>query len=270
MAFNRVQGNSGNSAGSLTLAVTLSATSAGNLVIGIVSFDSASGETVTSVTDNAAGGSSTYTAETEINDTTNNEGTVAFHCANVKAGVTSVTIHFSPAPIVATAIVEEFSGNLVQNDGRDGAAHGGQLQPSPGTGTDGISSGTFTTTTNGDLIWGGTGNNSGAGAASAGTGFTAGTRFTGTGSNADLDTEFLTQTTAGSGTAATFTQAANSRRTTFMLAIKPFVSLTPVPPQPEWPYGKEPVFPPSGRTWVGMPMQQQVLPRPQLMGQMVM
>jgi hypothetical protein len=47
-------------------------------------------------------------------------------------------------------------------------------------------------------------------------------------------------------------------------------SATPVPAQPEWPYGKETVFPVQGRTWIGMPMQQQVTPLPQLMGQMVM
>jgi hypothetical protein len=46
--------------------------------------------------------------------------------------------------------------------------------------------------------------------------------------------------------------------------------LNPVPPQPEWPYGKETVYPVQGRTWTGSPMQQQVTPLPQLMGAMVM
>jgi hypothetical protein len=230
MAFSHIQGN-GNGAsatGVSTISVTLgSPVGSGNLVIGLTSFGSL-GVTVLSVTDNAAGSPNTYTLETLIDDTTNNQAEVAFHCANVLNGPTIFTVNYSANTNARSVIVDEFSGNIQQTDGRDGAAHGGQLQASPGTGTDGITSGNFTTVTDGDLIWGGTANNDGTPQPDAlGTGFSAGATDSSSGC-AFTTAEYRVQTTAGSGTAATFTEATAHRRTTSMIAIKAGAAATPI------------------------------------------
>jgi hypothetical protein len=85
---------------------------------------------------------------------------------------------------------------------------------------------------------------------------------------------FATKDAVGAGATGTvtgtFTSSANAGWVANLVRIPVAPVLAPVPPQPEWPYGKEPVFPMSGRTFVGMPMQQQVVPRPILLGQGVM
>lgn len=219
MAFARVQGNtSANSGSANSIAVTISAVGNGNCVCGVFSCDNGNAITTLTVTDDKG---NTYNVEARILDTTGNQQQYAFSRTNITNG--PVTITATMNGIVANTFraiqVDEFSGaSTASADERDGAAHGGQFQATPGTGTDAISSGTFTTSTNEDLIWGGCVGPSTSTLASNGTSFSTGTQDT---TLYSIQTEFRTQATAGSGTAATFTQAAATQRVTYMIAIKP-------------------------------------------------
>ncbi len=98
----------------------------------------------------------------------------------------------------STIMVDEFSG-IIAVAALDG--HSMLAQENPGTGADAVSSGTYTTTTNGDLIWG-------AAVSIATQGMTIGSGFTVGGSNnvgGSFTTEYRIQGLAGAGTVATFT-----------------------------------------------------------------
>lgn len=232
MAFSRIQGASNTDTNNTsTIACTLSAgAGTGNMIIGIVSWND--GATLNSVTDNASGGSNTYALETTILDSGNNQSSAAFHCANIHGSPTVITGNLSGNELAKSIAVDEFSGQQQQNDARDSTAHGGNQQTNPATTTDAVTSGTFTTTVNGDLIWGGSANCSGAGNdLSTGTNFTTGqVEAPGGVNSASLFTEFRTQSTAGSGTAATYTNnVSGNDYTTFMIAIlAPTAAQTPI------------------------------------------
>src|SRR5262245_6885655 len=151
MAWARVQGNQNYVQGSTaSVAVTLSAVGSGNAVCGAVTWDNTA-VTLTSVTDNQ---SNTYNVETTIIDTTDNQKSAAFSRTNITNGPTTITANFSGSVGFHGIIADEFSGGSNSStDERDGSAHGGQFQSSPGTGTDGITSGNFTTSVDGDLIY---------------------------------------------------------------------------------------------------------------------
>jgi hypothetical protein len=219
IVFGRVQGgvhNNGASS-STTCAVTVSAVGSGHTICGLVSWDNTTnpGATV-SVSDDKG---NTYNVEAISTDTTNNQKTTAFSLTNITNAPTVFTATLSAANAFCSILVEEFSGvSRASSDERDGAAHGGQFQNSPGTGTDGITSGTFTTNTNGDLLWGCcTDNVLSPALASNGTGFSTGTQDS---VDYTKQSEFKTQPTAGSGTAATFTQAVNDQRIAYLIALK--------------------------------------------------
>ena len=214
MAFARVQGlGAENDSSSSTVAVTITAVGSGNAICGIVSCPS--GATITSVMDDKG---NTYNLETSVVDTFEGHRSTAFSLTNITNAPTVITGTISSNQSFKKIIVDEFSGgSTASSDERDGSAHGGQYQSSPGTGTDGITSGTFTTTNNGDLLWGGCIGASNTTLASNGTSFSTGssqaTSYAG-------QTEYRVQTTAGSGTAATLTQAGNVGRMTFLIALK--------------------------------------------------
>lgn len=214
MAFARVQGGVTNSgvASAATVAVTLgAAVGSGNAICGFLGWNN-TGVTLTSVTDNQG---NTYNLESVVTDTGYAENYCAFSRTNITNGPTVITANFSASVDFRFLVVDEFSGGSAASaDERDGAAHGGQIQLAPGTGTDAVTSGSFTTTQNGDLIWGATGDTS---LANAGTGFSAGTSDA---TDISKQSEFRTQATAGAGTAATFTANINDHHVTFMIAIK--------------------------------------------------
>lgn len=217
MSFTRVQGNTGYNAGAgSSIAVTISAVGSGNAICGFVAWDTTlANANCTSVTDDQG---NTYNLETAVNDTPTGRA-VAFSRTNITNAPTVITANFDLSPQFRVILVDEFSGaSTASSDERDGSAHGGQLQASPGTGTDAITSGTFTTTVNGDLLWGGGDGGNTVTLASNGTSFSTGTQHT---TDYAKQTEYRTQATAGSGTAATFTQAVDTNRVTFLIAIKP-------------------------------------------------
>jgi hypothetical protein len=216
MAFARVQGNSGYSAGNAsTIAVTISAVASGNCICGCVAWDLSSGANLSSVTDNQG---NSYNLDTAINDTTNDSRLQGFSRTNITNGPATITATFSVACLFRKIIVDEFSGaSVASSDERDGSAHGGQFQTSPGTGANAVTSGTFTTATNGDLLYGIGMSSVSTTACSNGTSFSTGTQNT---TDYCLQTEYRIQATAASGTAATFTQAANVSRLTGLISIK--------------------------------------------------
>src|SRR5262245_9640175 len=133
--WSRVQGNSNDTggAGSTTIAVTLSsAVGVGNVICGAVSWDSSFN--LNSVTDNQG---NTYNLETALTDTTNLQKSAAFSRTNIRNAPITITANFSGSAAFRKIIVDEFTGRTtISSDERDGSAHGGQFQNSPGTATE--------------------------------------------------------------------------------------------------------------------------------------
>lgn len=218
MAWTKVQSantpSTGASSGT-SVSVTVSAVGSGNAICGIVSWDNGS-VNLTSVTDNQG---NSYNLETTILNANDAENYCAFSRTNITGGPTVITANFSGSIDYRSILIDEFSGgSTASSDERD--IHGGQYQSNPGTGANAITSGTFTTTVDGDLLWGGCGSQLPFGLPSVGTGFTRG-GF----SNTDLiaSSEYRTQTTAASGTAATATASGGASGSTvmFLIALKP-------------------------------------------------
>lgn len=218
MAWTKVQSVSVPTTGAsfaTTIAATVSAVGSGNAICGIVSWDN-TGVTLSTVTDNQG---NTYNLETSILNASDGQNFAAFSLTNITNAPTVITANFSATVDFRAIGVDEFSGgSTASTDERDGSAHGGQYQTTPGTGTDAVTSGTFTTTVNGDLLWGGLGTSFGP-TLTAGTSFSSGA---GGGGGPNFLTEYRTQTTAGSGTAATFTESGTSDSSvTYLITLKP-------------------------------------------------
>lgn len=219
MAWTRVQGNlsTQDSTPATTKSVTLAgAVGSGNAVCGLVTWDGTGAVALNSVTDDKG---NTYNLETVVTDPA--PGRVcAFSRTNITNVPTVITANFASSIGYLSILADEFSGaSTASTDERDGAAHTGQYQGAPGTGTDAVTSGPVTTTTNGDLIYGAVSVSNSVTPPSAGTGFSIGNSS----SYPDyaIASEYRTQATAGSGTAATFTQGGNQNNSTFVIALKP-------------------------------------------------
>lgn len=223
MAFTRVQGGNNSGSGASSIAVTLGAAVGTNgTILGGVSLDNSAGS-ISSITDNQG---NTYTITSNVLDTTNNQRLAAFALGNIDNGPTTITVNFTGAPIFVEMVVDEFSGGDEAANNRDGAT--GQFQNAPGTATDAITSGSITTTQNGDLIYGVCIRSVSATQPTVGTGFTVGASDNGQGYA--LRSEYLTQTSAGS-VAATFTQGTASQTVTCVIAVKaPTTAFVYVPP----------------------------------------
>lgn len=216
-AFTRVQGGSANAfGGTLTLSCPLSAVTSGNFVWGTFYTDFTPGDAIT-VVDNASPTPNVYNV-TPL--TTGATGLMMYWRGNVTGAPTSIIGTDSSLHGNWVTTCEEWSGVNSASDPHDGTTPAGNIQATPGTGANGITSSSITTTTNGDLILGVTANtSSGTAVVTAGTGFA----LTGTSYNANIAATFLeqqTQSTAGA-ISATFTQAAANSAITFVLAVKP-------------------------------------------------
>ncbi len=219
MAFSHIQGaqSTENSTPVTTKSVTLSAIGNGNCVLGAINYDLTGSVTVTSIDDDKG---NTYNLEGPVDDSPDGGRSYAFSRTNITNAPTVITAHLSASIGFVGIAADEFSGSsTTSSDERDGTAHGGQFQATPGTGTDAVTSGNFTTSTNGDLLYGVSFNNGAGNNPASGTGFTAG--VAGSFPAYGFLSEYKTQATAGSGTATTFTAATNTGHTTFLIAIKP-------------------------------------------------
>lgn len=182
----------------------------GNCVMGGVTFTTVSATSI-AVTDDKA---NTYNVGTFINTA----GLVQsdFWLCNITNGPTVLTVTPNASGGNWVVVADEFSGAKVATNPSDGEH--GQIQVSPGTGTDGVTSGNITTTVNGDLIFGITFDTGGTTLSTVGTGYTQGTTY-----NAVITgvvSEYKTQGSAGA-VAATYTQGANNPAATFVIAIQP-------------------------------------------------
>lgn len=209
-----VQGNTNLNGSALTASASVTLTNpvgAGNMVVislgavGLLSTD-----TVT-FTDNL---SNTYTVTfaTPIVNTTAGYGVAAAYLSNIPSGPITFTATISNARTFLSVVADEWSG-ITPTSPLD-VAGAGQAQNAAGTGTDAITSGSITTVTNGDLIYGFSVSINSFGLF-VGTGFTLHQNVAST-----FYTEGLLQTTAGL-VAATFTSGnATDNNITYVLAFK--------------------------------------------------
>lgn len=202
-----------------------SAVSIGDTVCVSTTVGQTAGAPASSVVTDSLG--NTYVNKSRISDATNNQMLETWLCIVTVAGTPTVQMQYNPTPGTSIAgngslNVDPFTGSNAASTS-DGA--NAQNQVSPGTGTDVLSSGTFTTTVNGDLLYGAAvDTSSGADPGTLGTGFTLGVLSGGV----VLRSEYKTQVSAGSGTAVTFTAATGTDR--FVAgghAVKPIPGASP-------------------------------------------
>lgn len=211
------------SVGATTVAASRAATftnpvGSGNLVVGVGTNDHTSSHNVSTVVDDQ---SNSYTSNTvQIVDTTNGQNAYAFALTNITNGPKTVTVTFSASSSFSGFIMEEWSNSGGASAGID--VRTGQFQTPPGAGTDAITSGSVTTTVNGDLVWSGNNDATGTNAAVAGTGYTGHNATTNTGT--ELQTEALTQSTAGAIAGTWTANGHNDAQVTFVIAFKPPVA----------------------------------------------
>ena len=185
---------------------------AGNLLTACFVMDPA--QTVASMTDTR---SNTWTRAHRIIG--GGGGTVEiWYAMNVSAGANTVTGNYSGSTSYAAMMLHEYSGAAISSALDVVAA---QNQTNPGVAADAVSSGANTTTVNGALIFGCTGEGGGAGILSAGTSFTLRSTVYG-----DSPSEDRIQATAGSVAATFTTDVSTSNHTTVMGTFKPFVAVT--------------------------------------------
>ena len=220
MAWTHLGGGTGNDGGVGNTHTTVTASpgvavSAGNLICVGTTFGSNHGWTSGSVTDSLG---NAYHNIASATDGVNSQTVEVWYSIVTISGTPVITLQGNPTPGTSQTgsivlVVDIFSGSdgTSTSDG-SGAA---QAQASPGTGTDATSSGTWATTSDGDLIYtvivdSATGANS----QNTGTGFTAGT-------TAALQSAFKTQVTHSASTAGTWTATVNDAHVTAALAISP-------------------------------------------------
>jgi len=214
MAF--VQGSSNTAATATSLTVTFGAgVTGGNAVWGGVVADS---NTVTITA--TIGGVAVNFLDTVL-DNTNNNTCRTFILGNISGAPTTVVFSFDQT-IDSAAICIEENGCLAASNPAD--VHTGQLQPTPGTGANVLTSGNVVTTVANDIIVGVTNNNGGTTVQTAGTSPNAFTLRDGTplllGALPMVAEDGVIKAATGS-VAATFGITSNDPSTTFMIAIKP-------------------------------------------------
>lgn len=185
------------------------AVASGHAVMGIATFGSSN--QLRTITDDKG---NSYSIDDSITDVPNDQTTVSFHLINITNSPITLTFTFLNTGYYNAAMMAEDYANVGALD-----KHTIQLQVSPGTTADAVSSGSVTTAFNGELIFGATSPPSAAGTLSAGTGFTLQDSRDLTGGLIPLGTESLVQGAAGA-VAATFTS--NIATGTFATAVLTF------------------------------------------------
>ena len=164
-----------------------------------------------------ADGTNTYTMVPGAGVTGPTDKAEGGYAKNVTGGNLTITVTCSDGPSAAWIIAHEISG--VDTTAPLDGTGSGNYQNAPGTGTDAITSGTYTTSVNGDYIFGAVIDRAGPDPSIAGTGFTRREHST---DNSGPTSEDEIQSSAGSGTAATFTASgAATENYTLSMAFKP-------------------------------------------------
>lgn len=206
MAAAHVQSNSGTVFSGTTIAVAYSSnvTAGGLLVCHIYA-----NHGISSVADSR---SQTYSASTNVTDGAT-YSLATFYFPNTTGGACTITCTFAGAVTYASMQVAEYSGVATSLPLDQTTSNN---QTTPGTATDAITSGSVTTTTDGQLIVGWTtALTVGVGTVTAGTNYTARTNIFG-----DTVDEDRVQTSAGSIAATFTTTSATSNYITIISTFK--------------------------------------------------
>ena len=206
MAAAYVQSNSGTVFSGTTIAVAYSSnvTAGGLLVCHIYA-----NHGISSVADSR---SQTYSASTNVTDGAT-YSLATFYFPNTTGGACTITCTFAGAVTYASMQVAEYSGVATSLPLDQTTSNN---QTTPGTATDAITSGSVTTTTDGQLIVGWTtALTGGVGTVTAGTNYTARTNIFG-----DTVDEDRVQTSAGSIAATFTTTSATSNYITIISTFK--------------------------------------------------
>ena len=189
---------------------------AGNLIVVAVSWGANDAPSITASDTQR----NVYTLATSLWDSGNHQGLAILYAANIRSGANTVTLNFGNSDDYRRIIVSEYSGVSTTNP-LDVTANNLSTQAS--TSTNGATSNSATTTTNGDLIFGAVMDDSGNfGNVSAGTGFAE--RFAL--NNVDTATEDTIQATAGP-VAAKFTFSLADRYLASMAAFRSATQAAP-------------------------------------------
>lgn len=195
--------------------VTINGVAAGSTLVVQVGWDN-SVAGLTGISDGVA-----YTSAIYLDDTANTAGGSVRFRQGVAAGNYTITASFGASSSAIFMRAHEIGG-VVQSGGLNQVA--GQVQTSPGTGTDAISSGASAATTAANCFILGLSQNNVESPDGTGT-LTAGTGYTLSGSIKHLAAEYKNVTSTGTQT-ATFTSTVNIGRSTSVLAFE--VAVAPV------------------------------------------
>lgn len=226
MSIAFVQANHGQGFSSTgTATATLSSVGAGNTIVGIAVCDDNGTGTWTGVAD----GTNTYTALGGLTGTSaSTRRNILFVAGNVAAGSYTITASMNASIGNWIMVVAEFSGTLASANPVDnsGAAFVNTSVATPGAGTtDGITTGNFTTVTNGCMLVGLTSHGINSSVATAGTGF-----IHQAGGDATIFggiMENLPQSSASASSKATFTSSTNDTSFVAGVALAPGAATIP-------------------------------------------
>ena len=205
------------SGSSTTIACPFTSNVTAGSTIAVYCTSGGAGTTLTGVSD----GTNTYTVVQHVDATPDGWTNATAYAANAAGGATTVTCTFQNSTDYRAAIIHEISGTATTTPLDKNA---GQFQAAPGTGTDAITSGSVTTTTDGQYIFAVTKETNLGGCpgltANAGTSYTIRDGSCGN-SLVNIAGESRVQTSAGS-IAGTFTQgsAGDANWVTMMMTFK--------------------------------------------------
>jgi len=217
--------DSGGTASSASLITSLSAAvgsavSAAELIAASYAIDNANGATSGVVSDQL-GNSYSKPSGAVATDSANQvilEGQLSIATVT---GTPTVKVQFNPTPGTTQSALTSLAVDTLTGSDASSAADGpgsGQHQATPTTTTDALSSGSWSTGTDGDVLFSATLDSAaGTNPGTAGTGFTPG-QTTGGGV---LKTEWMVQATHSATTAATWTALLNEDHVTIAFAVKP-------------------------------------------------
>ena len=199
-------------------AITITGVTSGSTLVLHTGWDVTSSAAITGVSDGNA-----YTdGDTTRTDAGNTEASAVYFLQNAGSGSHTITVSLSASAPVIYLRVHEIGG-VVTSGGVNRST--GQVQTSPGTATDGISSSATAATTAANCFVLGVSQNNSEGPPGTGS-FSAGTGYTLSGTEAHMAAEWKNVTSTGAQT-ATFTQSVNNSRTTQVLAFE-VTALAPI------------------------------------------
>lgn len=188
-------------------------------------FDTVQGATAAVITDSLG---NTYTSQVNDNKAANNSRLQAFHCTVTASGTPTLTIKYNPTPDTTTADGAELSADHFTGSDASSVVEGTPVanqQTAPGTGTDAVTSGNTTPSTNGCLLWSAMYGYGSIGGQTAGTNYTLGISAP----EDSLFTEYRTQATAAAAAGVWTVNPGTGATQTLVFAVKPASTGAAVP-----------------------------------------